>query len=126
MSRQKHEAAFYQAHKDDAELWGEPKEPAPAKRRQGLAATITVRFSAEEAELIRRLARDTNLTYSDIVRKAVQSFTQPRFTVQDGVVYRPLAPSKDAGRAADDVIMTTLDSRVTVTSTSSEPPPVRR
>src|SRR4051794_8536177 len=70
-------AAFYEQHQADAEMWGEPVEPPPTDRREGLAATITVRFSPEEAERIRRIARERHLTYSQVVREAVREYTHP-------------------------------------------------
>lgn len=122
MTHNERDAAFYQAHKDDTELWGEPEEPATTKRRAGLSATITVRFSAEEAEAIRRMAQEAKLTYSDVVRRAVRALTQPRFTIQDGVVYQAIA-TPAARRAAETVVTTTITNRQesTVTSTSSVP-----
>lgn len=74
MSRTSEDAAFYEAHRDDSNPWGEPEDPGEAPRRTGLTATIAVRFSAEEAEAIRRAAREAGLTYSEVVRKAVQTF----------------------------------------------------
>src|SRR5438093_634260 len=81
MSRKDDEAAFYEAHKDDPELWGEPEQPKAKRRRSGLSATITVRFSADEAAAIRRVAHEMKLTYSEVVRKAVQVFTRPRVPI---------------------------------------------
>lgn len=71
------DATYYEGHKDDPELWGDPEESAPG-RRDGLTATITVRFSSEEADGIRRIAKEAGLSYSEVVRRAVQHFTQPR------------------------------------------------
>lgn len=71
-------AAFYEAHQDDDDLWGEP-EPAPAEgqvSRVGRTATITVRFSAEEAQTIREIARERHATYSEVVREAVASYAR--------------------------------------------------
>src|SRR5688572_9503381 len=72
-------AAYYQEHKDDPDLWGEPIAP-PVKRgrpSQGLRATITVRFTEEEAELIRRAARTSDASYSEVVRRAVRALGIP-------------------------------------------------
>lgn len=75
-------AAYYQQHKDDDDAWGEV-EPTPASvGRRALDATITVRFSAAEAEQIRQLAKAHGLSYSAIVRRAVAHFTQPTIEVQ--------------------------------------------
>ncbi len=71
-------AAFYQAHKDDPEVWDEPervkRRPGPPKR---LSDTITVRFSSEETDLIRREARRTESNYSEVIRQAVRRLEQP-------------------------------------------------
>lgn len=77
MSRMREGASYYEAQRDDPDLWGEPEDPGELPRRTGLTATIAVRFSAEEAEAIRRVAREAELTYSEVVRQAVQMFVQP-------------------------------------------------
>ena len=108
MSRknQDQDIAFYHEHKDDPDIWGEPEERPQTKHRRGLGATITVRFSVEEAEAIRRMAKAAGATYSDIVRQAVQSYTQPRFTIEEGMVYRPfLQQQAHITRAAEEIAM---------------------
>lgn len=75
-------ATYYQQHRDDPEEWSEPLTPEPdAERPRGLATTITVRFPIAEAALIRRMAKEIALSYSDIVRHAVRAYMQPRFDV---------------------------------------------
>ena len=78
MSEQKDWAAFYQQHKDDPDVWGKPEEDVLPARRGGLRATITVRFSPEEAAEIRDLAEKLGVSYSAIVRRAVGAFVHPR------------------------------------------------
>jgi hypothetical protein len=61
MEEEKDWAKFYREHKDDPEIWGEPEEDVaeedtPPTRRGGLSASITVRFSPEEASATRRLS----------------------------------------------------------------------
>lgn len=80
MSEEQSKAAFYQQHKDDPEIWGEPEEDAPPARRRSLSATITVRFSPEEASAIREVARDLDASYSEIVRLSVRKFVQFRLS----------------------------------------------
>ncbi|MPZ13996.1 MAG: hypothetical protein GEU73_06165 [Chloroflexi bacterium] len=69
-------ADFYQAHKDDPEIWSDPV-PAPVRPRgrpsQGRGAKITVRFTAEELAHIRSEARETGTSYSEVVRRAVMT-----------------------------------------------------
>jgi len=127
MTRETPDPAFYAAHKDDPELWGEPEEPPQPPRRANLAATITVRFTPEEADAIRRLAREAGLTYSEVVRKAVQAFTQPRYTMQHGTIYPPFPQPSDIRREAEQVVETTLQSQGdTMTHSRSLPLPARR
>jgi hypothetical protein len=87
VSEARNKAAFYQQHKDDPEIWGEPEEDAPPARRGGLSATITVRFSPEEVSEIRELAQELDVPYSEIVRRAVRKFVRSRLVV--GEAARP-------------------------------------
>jgi hypothetical protein len=82
MNEERDWAAFYEQHKDNpAEIWGEPEEGPPPVRRRPLSATITVRFSPEEASAIRGLAQELNISYSEIVRRAVGKFVHSRLAV---------------------------------------------
>jgi hypothetical protein len=81
VSKERSRAAFYQQHKDDPEIWGEPEEDVPPTRRGGLSATITVRFSPEEASAMRGLAQELDVSYSEIVRRAVRKFVYSRLAV---------------------------------------------
>jgi hypothetical protein len=81
MSKERDKAAFYQQHKDDPEVWGEPEVDAPVARRGRLSATITVRFSPEEASAIREAAQELDVSYSEIVRRAVRKFVHSRLVV---------------------------------------------
>lgn len=78
MESEAERAAFYQAHRDDPDVWEQPKRP---RRRPGppkkLSDTITVRFSVEETDLIRREAERTDSNYSEVIRKAVRALAQP-------------------------------------------------
>ncbi len=62
MVEEKDRATFYREHRDDPEFWGEPEEDAPPGRRGGLSATITVRFTPEEATAIRALAQELGVS----------------------------------------------------------------
>ncbi len=75
MENERERAAFYQAHKDDEDVWEEVEPPKPRKGRpsKGLKATITVRFTEEEADIIRREAQATGATYSEVVRNAIRA-----------------------------------------------------
>ena len=77
-------ARYHQDHKDDPDVWGEPEPPAPSEERssgRALGATITVRFSPQEAERIREIAKAQGKPYSEIVRQALQSYMRPSVSV---------------------------------------------
>lgn len=78
MSEEKNWARFYQEHRDDPEVWGEPEEDVPPVRKSGLSATISVRFSPEEAAAIKNVAQELDVPYSEIVRRAVRKFVHFR------------------------------------------------
>ena len=69
-------ADYYQTHKDDPDLWGEPV-PAPKRSRgrpsRNMGARISVRFTPEEMAGIRARAADEGITYSEVVRQAVNA-----------------------------------------------------
>jgi hypothetical protein len=69
MSDEETRAQYYQAHKDDPEDWGEPERP-PASAKRRLASMISVRFSPDEADMVRRAAEDADESLSQFVRKA--------------------------------------------------------
>ena len=75
MKDERERAAFYEAHKQDGDVWEEVEPPKPRIGRptRGLKATITVRFTEEEADLIRREAQATGATYSEVVRNAIRA-----------------------------------------------------
>jgi hypothetical protein len=70
MSDEKERAQYYQAHKDDEDEWGEPERPPPAAPKRRLASMISVRFSPDEADIVRRAAEDADESLSHFVRKA--------------------------------------------------------
>jgi hypothetical protein len=63
------DAEYYQAHKDDPREWGEP-QPAPKSRRRRLVAMISVRFTPEEEQTVRRAAQETGKSVSNFIRQA--------------------------------------------------------
>ena len=92
-------AKFYQEHRDDPDMWGEPEEGARAAPKSGLSATITVRFSSEEASEVRRWAKKLDLSYSTLVRTAVRTFIQNASMIERSVS-GPLAEYERARMAA--------------------------
>jgi hypothetical protein len=69
MSDEETRAQYYQAHRDDPEDWGEPERP-PASPKRRLASMISVRFSPDEADMVRRAAEAADESLSQFVRKA--------------------------------------------------------
>jgi hypothetical protein len=65
-------AAFYQAQKDDPAVWGEPEKRPRGRPSQGLKTIVTVRFTAEEAAILRRRAAATGESYSTVIRRALR------------------------------------------------------
>jgi hypothetical protein len=67
-------ADYYQAHKDDPDLWGDPVPPPKRPRGRpslGRGARISVRFTPEEMAGIRAKSKAEGITYSEVVRRAV-------------------------------------------------------
>lgn len=79
-------AAFYQAHKDDPRIWGDAQERDKPRQRKNLSATITVRFSPEEADLIRHMAEERGASYSDIIREAIKAYAEPSHPIVGSVM----------------------------------------
>ena len=124
-NKEKEDAAFFEAHKDDDALWGEPVVPPESAQRRALGATITVRFPEDEADAIRRLAAELHITYSDLIRKAVKAFTQPHFTYEGGYTFRPFLLQGDVRAAAEQVIeFAQAQEAATITRSGNQPIPV--
>jgi uncharacterized protein (DUF1778 family) len=77
-------AEYYQQHKDDGDVWGEDESSAPDARQRPLRATITVRLTPDDAALLRRAAKALDVGYSEVVRKALEAFLRPKFTIEAG------------------------------------------
>jgi len=76
MSTEHERADYYEEHKDNPDIWETPEEPAASRQRGTLGATITVRFSEQEATQIRNFAKASGQTYSQVVRTAVKNLTE--------------------------------------------------
>jgi hypothetical protein len=71
------DADYYQAHKDDPEEWGDPQSAEKPKKRR-LAAMISVRFTPEEEEEIRRAAQSNGTSVSQFIRETALKEARPR------------------------------------------------
>lgn len=65
----KSQAEYYQQHKDDDVEWGDPV-PTPGIKRRRLASMISVRFSPDEARLVRAAAVGADESVSTFIRTA--------------------------------------------------------
>ena len=106
LSTEEERAGFHEDHRSNAAVWEEVEESIRSPKRTGLSASITVRFSPDEAASIRRLAKESGLSYSDIVRQAVESFTASQFVLGVGGPARWIAWNTDV-RPDDPISETT-------------------
>ena len=67
MSSESERGGYYESHKDDSELWGEPEQAKPRRR---LASMISVRLAPDEAEAIREAADRDGMSVSAFLRAA--------------------------------------------------------
>ena len=64
------DASYYQAHREEEGKWGEPiSKPRSAKRR--LAAMVSVRFSPDEEQVLRKYAEVRGDSLSNFIRTTV-------------------------------------------------------
>lgn len=61
-------AAYYYAHRDDPDIWGEQVETSVSKK---LDSVISVRFNSEEIAQIQRAADAAGLSLSAFIRRSV-------------------------------------------------------
>jgi hypothetical protein len=69
-------AAYYQAHKDDPNLWGDAEE-GPVKDRR-LGVSVTVRFNADDAKELLNAAKAEGVGLSQILREALTVYLVQR------------------------------------------------
>ena len=99
MSEERDWAKFYQEHRDDPDMWGEPEKEVQPAPKSGLSSTVTVRFSPEEASEMRSWAKKLDLTYSTLVRTAVRTFVQNASMIERSIS-GPLAEYERARETA--------------------------
>jgi Ribbon-helix-helix protein, copG family len=81
MSKTSERAASYQRLKDQPGAWDTADVSEPEKGRP-LGATLSVRLSPEDMRLLRQQADNAGLSYSELVRRAVEQFIRPRVEVR--------------------------------------------
>lgn len=89
------DAQYYQEHRDDPEEWGEPVEPESRKRRLG--AMLSVRLTAEEADMVRQNAAAEGETISEYIRGAILLRTVQGPSVE----YYPSTVASTTGETAE-------------------------
>jgi len=71
-------AAWYEEHKDDPDFLDNFEDDPPPKRARGrpsrnMGARISVRFTPEELAGIRAKSEEEGISYSEVVRRAVNA-----------------------------------------------------
>lgn len=67
-------AEFYDAHRDDKEMWDEPEPVAKSER---LDVTLSVRFTRSEIARIREAAESANVKPTTLIREAALNHVLP-------------------------------------------------
>lgn len=76
------DADFYQAHKDDPDVWGEPEGVRGQKpERRRLNAMVSIRLSPVEEDALRAEAKKRRVSVSALVRESILRELIPRSTV---------------------------------------------
>ena len=78
--------AYYEAHKDDPDEWGEVETPRPRRR---LASMISVRLSPREAEIVREAAEREKVSVSAFIRQAALQAASGQKTHYTGTFNKP-------------------------------------
>jgi hypothetical protein len=84
--KERERAKYYHDHKNDPDIMGEPETVGEPRPRSSYTATITVRFSPQEAELIRQLSEEKRASYSDILREALKVYAETRRPIKGRVI----------------------------------------
>lgn len=72
---------FYQAHKDDQDVWGEPEGARGQKpERRRLNAMVSVRLTPDEEDALRAEADRRGLSLSALVRQTILRELAPSVT----------------------------------------------
>lgn len=83
--RKRDRTAYYEARKDDPEIWGGPL-PAPKSQRRITASMFSVRLTPQQAEFIRWAARARGMSVSAFLREcALEKAALPVVAVNSNV-----------------------------------------
>jgi hypothetical protein len=100
------DASHYQARKGNEDDWAAEPSPRPRSERRRLASMVSVRFSPEEAALVRRQAEAAGLSLSGYVRE--------RALGQDRL--RSTGPQQSETRGSEDSAMFNISARIAATA----------
>ncbi|MHB8577441.1 MAG: ribbon-helix-helix domain-containing protein [Dehalococcoidia bacterium] len=70
-------AAYYESRIDSWEESSDPVPASPGEQPREVGSIVTVRFSADEAAVLREAAEREGRTNSDIIRRAVSAYVKP-------------------------------------------------
>ncbi|MBM2813073.1 MAG: hypothetical protein HW416_3832 [Chloroflexi bacterium] len=93
-------AAYYQAHKDDQDMWEADPAPPRVAGKAPIRSVFSVRFSRAELATIDAIAQQHGLTCSEAIRRAVIAYgsVARRWEYRD-----QLAAENDVVRVANDL-----------------------
>jgi hypothetical protein len=87
----KYDAAYYEANPDGDEWVAVDAEAVPVKKK--LSTILSIRFSAAEAQSIRKAASLLNVTMSQFVRDAALSNSKSGFRIEPSHSYTAVTTS---------------------------------
>jgi hypothetical protein len=107
------DADFYQSHKDDPEVWGDPEGVRGQKpERRRLNAMVSIRLTPEEEDAVRAEAQKRGISLSALVRQTILRELAPSSVVS---IVDLLGTSTEAARSLPEM---RPSSNVVVTSTA--------
>ena len=114
---EKKRAAYYQAHRDSEDL-EEVDSPVQKGKRARLSTSITVRFSPDEADIIRGAAKAGQCSYSNVVRAAVRQLAVPAFAIHWSSYTVPFAKNAATGTFFEEADFTRSSTQLSTTGKS--------
>jgi uncharacterized protein (DUF1778 family) len=93
MTDERKDAAYYEAHKDDPDEWGDATPSGKPRRR--LASMFSVRLAPTEADLVRREAENRGMSVSAFLRTAALAEANKGRPVQQTVALPMTTSSSD-------------------------------
>jgi Ribbon-helix-helix protein, copG family len=110
MTDEQERAARYQAAKDAPDAWDDAEVSGPERGRP-LGSTISVRLSAEDTAQLRILADQTGVSFSEVVRRAVETYIRPRIDFEFVHIRNPWFFAGEASQVLSVGLSATKDLR---------------